>query len=80
MIPVVIMTSSSEEKDLVTSYKLGVNSYVVKPVDFSDFMKAVKQLGIFRAAVNEPPPSTPRLEIPAQSSPGPQPENKEVKK
>jgi CheY-like chemotaxis protein len=56
MIPVVVLTSSREEKDLVTSYQLGVNAYVVKPVDFHEFVNAVKELGIFWAIINEPPP------------------------
>jgi CheY-like chemotaxis protein len=56
MIPIVMLTSSRETPDLVECYKHGVNSYVVKPVDFSEFMNAVKQLGVFWAAVNEPPP------------------------
>ena len=56
MIPVVVLTSSRETPDLLEFYKHGVNAYVVKPVNFSDFMQAVKQLGIFWAAVNEPPP------------------------
>jgi len=56
IIPVVVLTSSRETPDLVEFYKHGVNAYVVKPVDFSEFMKAVKQLGVFWAAVNEPPP------------------------
>src|SRR5450631_2563525 len=56
MIPVVVLSSSRETPDLVEFYKHGVNAYVVKPVDFSEFMKAVKQVGIFWAAVNEPPP------------------------
>jgi CheY-like chemotaxis protein len=55
-IPVVVLTSSRETPDLVEFYKHGVNAYVVKPVDFSEFMKAVQRLGIFWAAVNEPPP------------------------
>jgi len=55
-IPVVVLTSSRETPDLIEFYNHGVNAYVVKPVDFSDFMKAVKQLGVFWAAVNEPPP------------------------
>jgi CheY-like chemotaxis protein len=54
-IPVVILTSSREESDLVESYKLGVNAYVVKPVDFLQFVAAVKELGAFWAITNEPP-------------------------
>jgi len=57
-IPVVMLTSSREEKDLVMSYNLGVNAYVVKPVDFSEFVDAVKELGVFWAIINEPPPSS----------------------
>jgi CheY-like chemotaxis protein len=57
VIPVVVLTSSREAPDLIEFYKHGVNAYVVKPVDFSEFMKAIKQLGIFWAAVNEPPPN-----------------------
>ena len=57
MIPVVILTSSREEKDLVESYRLGVNAYVVKPVDFEQFVEAVKDLGLFWLVVNEPPPA-----------------------
>lgn len=56
MLPVVVLTSSREESDLVESYKLGVNAYVVKPVDFKEFVHAVKELGMFWALVNEPPP------------------------
>lgn len=55
VIPVVVLTSSRETPDLLEFYKHGVNAYVVKPVDFSEFMTAIKQLGIFWAAVNEPP-------------------------
>jgi CheY-like chemotaxis protein len=55
-IPVVILTSSREERDLVQSYDLGVNAYVVKPVEFQDFVGAVRALGGFWAMVNEPPP------------------------
>jgi DNA-binding response OmpR family regulator len=55
MIPVVVLTSSREEKDMVASYKLGVNAYVVKPVDFHEFVNAIKELGIFWAVINEPP-------------------------
>ena len=58
MIPVVMLTSSREERDLVTSYKLGVNAYVVKPVDFHQFVNAVKELGVFWAVINEPPPGS----------------------
>ena len=61
-IPVVALTSSCETPDLIEFYKHGVNAYVVKPVDFTEFMKAVKQLGVFWAAVNEPPPQTSREE------------------
>lgn len=57
-IPVVVLTSSRETPDLTECYKHGVNAYVVKPVDFVEFAKAVKQLGVFWAAVNEPPPDT----------------------
>jgi CheY-like chemotaxis protein len=56
IIPVVVLTSSRETPDLVEFYKHGVNAYVVKPVDFVEFMQAIKQLGIFWAAINEPPP------------------------
>jgi CheY-like chemotaxis protein len=58
MIPVVILTSSREEKDLNDGYSLGTNAYVVKPVDFHQFLEAVKQLGAFWALVNEPPPGS----------------------
>jgi CheY-like chemotaxis protein len=57
-IPVVMLSSSREKPDLRECYGLGVNAYVVKPVDFSEFMTAVKNLGIFWAAVNEPPPES----------------------
>ena len=60
MIPVVVLTSSREERDMVASYKLGVNAYVVKPVDFHEFVNAIKELGIFWAIVNEPPPGSVR--------------------
>lgn len=55
-IPVVMLTSSREEQDLVRSYQLGVNSYVVKPVDFRAFVEAVKKIGVYWVLVNEPPP------------------------
>jgi DNA-binding response OmpR family regulator len=58
MIPVVVLTSSHEEKDMVASYKLGVNAYVVKPVDFHEFVNAVRELGVFWAIINEPPPGS----------------------
>lgn len=58
MIPVVVLTSSREERDMVTSYKLGVNAYVVKPVDFHEFVNAIKELGIFWAIINEAPPGS----------------------
>jgi DNA-binding response OmpR family regulator len=60
MIPVVVLTSSHEEKDVVASYKLGVNAYVVKPVDFHEFVNAVKELGVFWALINESPPGSVR--------------------
>ena len=60
MIPVVVLTSSHEERDMVASYTLGVNAYVVKPVDFHEFINAVKELGIFWAVINEPPPGSVR--------------------
>jgi CheY-like chemotaxis protein len=56
LIPVVILTSSREEKDLYSSYDKGANAYVVKPVDFEDFISAISKLGIFWAVLNEPPP------------------------
>jgi len=55
-LPVVILTSSREEQDVMTSYDRGANAYVVKPVDFESFLQAVKQLGVFWAVINEPPP------------------------
>ena len=58
MIPVVVLTSSHEEKDMMRSYKLGVNAYVVKPVDFHEFVNAVKELGAFWAVINQPPPGS----------------------
>jgi CheY-like chemotaxis protein len=58
MIPVVVLTSSHEEKDMMRSYQLGVNAYVVKPVDFHEFVNAVKELGVFWAVINEPPPGS----------------------
>jgi CheY-like chemotaxis protein len=57
-LPIVVLTSSREEQDLVRSYDLGTNAYVVKPVDFSQFMEAVRELGLFWAVLNEPPPES----------------------
>src|SRR5262247_1928570 len=62
MIPVVVLTSSREERDMVSSYQLGVNAYVVKPVDFHEFVNAIKELGVFWAIINEPPPGSVRKE------------------
>ena len=58
LIPVVVLTSSREERDMVASYRLGVNAYVVKPVDFHEFVNAIKELGVFWAVVNQPPPGS----------------------
>jgi CheY-like chemotaxis protein len=58
MIPVVVLTSSREERDMVASYKLGVNAYVVKPVDFHEFVNAIRELGVFWAIINQPPPGS----------------------
>ncbi|HXB94151.1 MAG TPA: response regulator [Puia sp.] len=55
LIPIVIMTSSKEEQDIINSYQLGVNSYVVKPVDFEGFARAVSQLGLYWLLTNQPP-------------------------
>ena len=60
MIPVVVLTSSREERDMVESYKLGMNAYVVNPVDFHEFVNAIKELGVFWAIINEPPPGSMR--------------------
>lgn len=59
-VPVVMLTSSREERDLIASYELGVNAYVVKPVNFSQFIEAIKQLGFFWAVLNEGPPRSGR--------------------
>lgn len=56
LIPVVVLTSSKEEQDLIQTYSLGANSYIRKPVDFAQFQEAVKQLGIYWLMMNQPPP------------------------
>lgn len=63
-IPIVMLTSSREEPDLVRAYELGVNAYVVKPVEFGEFVSAISDLGIFWAVLNEPPPGSLRLQRP----------------
>jgi len=59
-VPVVMLTSSREERDLVRSYQLGVNAFVVKPVDFTAFLQAIQDLGMFWGVLNEPPPRSAR--------------------
>ncbi|MDH6267787.1 CheY-like chemotaxis protein [Rhizobium sp. SG_E_25_P2] len=59
-IPIVMLTSSREEQDLISSYELGVNAFVVKPVEFTEFFKAIQDLGVFWALLNEPPPGNRR--------------------
>jgi CheY-like chemotaxis protein len=61
-IPVVMLTSSREEQDLVRSYDLGVNAYVVKPGDFHKFAESIKQIGFFWAVINEPPPGSAKIQ------------------
>jgi len=60
LVPVVILTSSKEEQDMIKGYKLGANSYVRKPVDFAQFIEAARQLGLYWLVINEPPPKTRR--------------------
>jgi two-component system, response regulator len=57
-VPIVVLTSSREEHDLLRSYDLGTNAYVVKPLDFRQFMEALRELGLFWAVLNEPPPES----------------------
>lgn len=57
-VPVVVLTSSREEQDLIKSYDLGTNAYVVKPVNFQEFVYTIKELGLFWAVVNQPPPGS----------------------
>ena len=61
LVPMVILTSSRESRDLEECYRLGVNAYVVKPVRFTDFIEAVKQIGVFWALINEPPPGSEKI-------------------
>ena len=58
IVPVVILTSSREDRDMVEGYRLGTNAYVVKPVDFHQFVEAIKHLGAFWSIINEPPPGS----------------------
>jgi two-component system, response regulator len=67
-VPVVMLTSSREERDMASSYDLGVNAYVVKAVDFQQFLASVRQLGLFWATVNEPPPEPRRQDFPNDPS------------
>ena len=60
LLPVIILTSSKEEQDLISSYKLGANSYIRKPVDFVQFSEAIRQLGLYWLLLNEPPPKAGR--------------------
>lgn len=65
-LPIVMLTSSREEPDLQRAYGLGVNAYVVKPVKFHEFVRAISELGIFWAVLNEPPPGSLRKKTPSQ--------------
>lgn len=63
LIPTVILTSSKQEEDRLAGYRLGVNSYVRKPVDFNEFVEAVRQVGLYWLVLNEPPPSPEKVEV-----------------
>lgn len=78
IIPVVVLTSSRETPDLLEFYQHGVNAYVVKPVSFPEFIKAVKLLGIFWATINEPPPPAGQKPVSMSTSEVISPANKEV--
>ena len=58
LIPVIVLTTSSEQQDIIQSYELGVNAFVVKPVDFEQFVEAVREIGLFWAVLNQPPPGS----------------------
>ena len=67
-LPIVMITSSAEEQDMVRSYNLGVNGYVVKPVTHDDFLKAIREVGLFWAVVNQPPPQLARAATPGDGT------------
>ncbi len=64
LVPVVVLTSSDEERDRISSYRLGANSYVRKPIEFGAFSEAVRQLGLYWTLLNRPPPATGEAEVP----------------
>lgn len=70
-LPVVMLTASREQTDVARSYALGVNAYVVKPLGFAEFLEAIRDLGVFWAVLNEPPPGSLRLKSPRPVSPPP---------
>lgn len=71
-LPVVMLTASREQTDVARSYKLGVNAYVVKPLSFAEFMDAIRDLGVFWAVLNEPPPGTPLMPVSRRVAGGPE--------
>ena len=79
IIPIVVLTSSRETPDLMEFYKHGVNAYVVKPVSFSEFMRAIKQLGVFWGTINLPPPQNASAQTSIQNGEGNLPRKKDVK-